>query len=186
MFFKNKNKIVAVTFLAASVVALSGCGASYGGAYSPPAPSVAPQQQINPQAVENSQSPALPSTPEIQVNRANSQQLLGGSANTDSANTSDPSGLITDQKAFATLNSCIKELNSLKLLSPSDYKRLVGSFREVSEINQLYKQISSTASPDSIELLKMAIEAKTKVLCAKVRYSSVLSTESTLKKISGL
>ncbi|HFQ2070415.1 hypothetical protein [Providencia stuartii] len=56
----------------------------------------------------------------------------------------------------------------------------------MSEINQLYKQVASTASPDTIELLQMAIEAKTKVLCAKVRYNSVLSTESTLEKISGL
>ncbi|WP_439652975.1 hypothetical protein [Providencia manganoxydans] len=71
-------------------------------------------------------------------------------------------------------------------MSPKDYNRLVGSFKEVSEINQLYKQVSSTASPDTIELLQMAIEAKTKVLCAKVRYNSVLSTESTLEKISGL
>ncbi|ELX8378444.1 hypothetical protein AB7W88_17825 [Providencia vermicola] len=91
-----------------------------------------------------------------------------------------------DQESFQHLNTCIKELNALKTLSPADYNRLVGSFKEVSEINQLYKQVSSTASPDTIELLQMAIEAKTKVLCAKVRYNSVLSTESTLEKISGL
>ncbi|WP_239686451.1 hypothetical protein [Providencia stuartii] len=92
----------------------------------------------------------------------------------------------SEGESFQSLSTCIKELNALKTLSPADYNRLVGSFKEVSEINQLYKQVASTASPDTIELLQMAIEAKTKVLCAKVRYNSVLSTESTLEKISGL
>ncbi|EKT55870.1 hypothetical protein [Providencia sneebia] len=92
----------------------------------------------------------------------------------------------SNKESFKNLSTCIKELNALKALSPKDYNRLVGSFKEVSDINQLYKQVATTASPDTIELLQMAIEAKTKVLCAKVRYNSVLSTESTLEKISGL
>ncbi|BBG59582.1 Uncharacterised protein [Providencia rustigianii] len=95
-----------------------------------------------------------------------------------------PNGL--GKQGSENLNVCIRELSSLKALSPEDYNRLVGSFKEVSDINQLYKQIEATASPDTIELLQMAIESKTKVLCAKVRYSAVLSTESTLQKINGL
>lgn len=90
------------------------------------------------------------------------------------------------QPVSAPMSTCVKELNSLKSLSPKDYSELVASFKEISEINKLYRSVEDTASPDTLKLLQMSIEAKTKVLCAKVRYSSVLSVESTLEKVNGL
>lgn len=84
------------------------------------------------------------------------------------------------------LSMCVKELDSLKTISPKDYSQMVSAFREISQINGLYRQLEKTASPDTLKLLKMTIEAKTKVLCAQVRYYSVLSIENTLEKVNGL
>ncbi|WP_216350019.1 hypothetical protein [Wohlfahrtiimonas larvae] len=84
------------------------------------------------------------------------------------------------------LNKCVDELEALKSLSRDDYNVLKNSFKEVNEINQLYKRIASTTSPDTKALLQMSIEAKTTMLCAKVRYSSVLSTESILEQVDVL
>lgn len=78
--------------------------------------------------------------------------------------------------------TCIQQLSALKTLSIEDHDALMSSFQEVSEINQLYKDIKMTTSPESTELLKMSIESKTKILCAKVRYYSVISTQSIIDK----
>lgn len=83
----------------------------------------------------------------------------------------------------AVLNQCIDELSALKSLSRDDYNVLRNSFKEVSEINQLYKRIAATTTPETKALLQMSIEAKTTMLCAKVRYSSILSTESILEQV---
>nr|WP_282552287.1 hypothetical protein [Providencia rettgeri] len=163
-----KNKFYVASLLAVSTVLLSGCVTG------PNAQKTAlADSQATTAATNNSQqnSKADDSYPE-------SQNVLN--------NALDRSPNAVEQQGVAPLNTCIKELSSLKTLSPESYNRLVGSFKEVSEINQLYKQIEATASPDTIELLQMAIESKTKVLCAKVRYNAVLSTESTLQKINGL
>lgn len=84
------------------------------------------------------------------------------------------------------LNQCINELDALKSLSRDDYNVLKNSFKEVSEINQLYKRVAATTTPETKALLQMSIEAKTKMLCAKVRYSSILSTESILEQVDVL
>ncbi|ETO42716.1 hypothetical protein X965_18340 [Morganella sp. EGD-HP17] len=84
------------------------------------------------------------------------------------------------------MSMCVKELDSLKTISPKDYSQMVAGFSEISQINRLYRQLERTASPDTLKLLKMSIEAKTKVMCAQVRYYSVLSIENTLEKVNGL
>ncbi|EKT64827.1 hypothetical protein [Providencia burhodogranariea] len=182
----SKNNFITVSLLLAGTVILSGC--SFGNNARTTAPtSSEPATQTSQtdysysdsQAVLNSATSNRPTETSKLATVSNAQIITA--TEQDSLNSNE-----SDKGSLQYLNTCIKELNALKSLSPTDYNRLVGSFKEVSEINQLYKQVASTASPDTIELLQMAIESKTKVLCAKVRYNSVLSTESTLEKISGL
>lgn len=87
------------------------------------------------------------------------------------------------EQKLASQTACIKQLDSLKTFSPAEYKSMVEAFKEISEINALYRSVENTASKDSLSLLKMSIESKTEVLCAKVRYLSVMSVNSTLKKL---
>lgn len=87
------------------------------------------------------------------------------------------------EQKMASQTACIKQLDSLKTFSPAEYKSMVNEFKELSEINALYRSVENTASKDSLALLKMSIESKTEVLCAKVRYLSVMSVNSTLKKL---
>ncbi len=87
------------------------------------------------------------------------------------------------EQKLASQTACIKQLDSLKIFSPAEYKSMVDEFKEISEINALYRSVENTASKDSLALLKMSIESKTEVLCAKVRYLSVMSVNSTLKKL---
>ena len=87
------------------------------------------------------------------------------------------------EQKLASQTACIKQLDSLKTFSPAEYKSMVDEFKEISEINALYRSVETTASKDSLALLKMSIESKTEVLCAKVRYLSVMSVNSTLKKL---
>ncbi|MDC9754750.1 hypothetical protein, partial [Proteus mirabilis] len=83
------------------------------------------------------------------------------------------------EQKLASQTACIKQLDSLKTFSPAEYKSMVDEFKEISEINALYRSVENTASKDSLALLKMSIESKTEVLCAKVRYLSVMSVNST-------
>lgn len=192
----SKNNFITVSLLLAGTVILSGC--SFGNNARTAA---ATRSVPAPSTTTTTQTPASKS--QVDYSYADSQAVLNSATNNRPTETSQSPIVSSDQVisgneqkslglnesdrgSLQYLNTCIKELNALKSLSPTDYNRLVGSFKEVSEINQLYKQVASTASPDTIELLQMAIESKTKVLCAKVRYNSVLSTESTLEKISGL
>lgn len=87
------------------------------------------------------------------------------------------------EQKLASQTACIKQLDSLKTFSPAEYKSMVDEFKEISEINALYRSVENTASKDSLALLKMSIESKTEILCAKVRYLSVMSVNSTLKKL---
>ncbi|MFN6884000.1 hypothetical protein ACK4SH_20260, partial [Proteus mirabilis] len=73
------------------------------------------------------------------------------------------------EQKLASQTACIKQLDSLKTFSPAEYKSMVDEFKEISEINALYRSVENTASKDSLALLKMSIESKTEVLCAKVR-----------------
>ncbi|WP_239739108.1 hypothetical protein [Proteus penneri] len=93
------------------------------------------------------------------------------------------SGVDAGKLGIAPQSACIKQLDSLKTFSPSDYKSMMSAFKEISEINAMYRSVQSTASKDSLDLLKMSIESKTEVLCAKVRYLSIMSVNSTLKKL---
>lgn len=93
------------------------------------------------------------------------------------------SGVDTRKLGLAPQSACIKQLDSLKTFSPSDYQSMMSSFKEISEINAMYRSVQGTASKDSLDLLKMSIESKTEVLCAKVRYLSIMSVNSTLKKL---
>lgn len=184
-----KNKFYVASLLVAGTALLSGCTVD---TYNTATPSQVNKQQTvssntqvaNSQAAQQQMNQAT--TGQSDDSYPESQKVLNSAINRSPVDTSNFAVNSNDQQTFAHLNTCVKELNALKALSPKDYNRLVGSFKEVSEINRLYKQVETTASPDTIELLQMAIESKTKVLCAKVRYNSVLSTESTLKKISGL
>lgn len=184
MFLKNKFHVASL--LIAGTALLSGC--TFGSdTYNTATPNTPSKQAVNASTAQPVTQPtADTNSGQVDNTYPESQKVLNSTiSRTPIASTSyGENG--TDQQSFAHLNTCVKELNALKTLSPKDYNRLVGSFKEVSEINRLYRQVESTASPDTIELLQMAIESKTKVLCAKVRYNSVLSTESTLKKISGL
>ncbi|WP_323116611.1 hypothetical protein, partial [Klebsiella variicola] len=45
-----------------------------------------------------------------------------------------PSGLISPE-----LSMCVKELDSLKTISPKDYSQMVAGFSEISQINKLYR-----------------------------------------------
>ncbi|MEQ4908306.1 MULTISPECIES: hypothetical protein [Proteus] len=93
------------------------------------------------------------------------------------------SGVEARKLGLAPQSACIKQLDSLKTFSPSDYQSMMSSFKEISEINAMYRSVQGTASKDSLDLLKMSIESKTEVLCAKVRYLSIMSVNSTLKKL---
>lgn len=182
MFLKNKFHVASL--LIAGTALLSGC--TFGSdTYNTATPNTPSQQTATANAASVTEQPAVNAN-QVDDSYPESQKVLNSAVNRTpiAATTYGQSG--GDQQTFAHLNTCVKELNALKTLSPKDYNRLVGSFKEVSEINRLYREVEGTASPDTIELLQMAIESKTKVLCAKVRYNSVLSTESTLKKISGL
>ncbi|WP_414478601.1 hypothetical protein [Proteus mirabilis] len=87
------------------------------------------------------------------------------------------------EQKLASQTACIKQLDSLKTFSPAEYKSMVDEFKEISEINALYRSVENTASKDSLALLKMSIESKTEVLCAKVRYLSVMSGEFDTEEI---
>lgn len=180
MFLKNKFNIASL--LIAGTALLSGC--TFGTGSNNTVTSAEQTVSTAPKMAEQQAVPA--STNQADTSYPESQKVLSTAMNRTPMESANYSNGSTDQQSFSHLNTCVKELNALKTLSPKDYNRLVGSFKEVSEINRLYRQVETTASPDTIELLQMAIESKTKVLCAKVRYNSVLSTESTLKKISGL
>lgn len=181
MFLKNKFHVASL--LIAGTALLSGC--TFGSdTYNTATPNT-PKQTVNANTTPVAPQPAVNAT-QTDDSYPESQKVLNSAINRTPIATTTYGQSGADQQTFAHLNTCVKELNALKTLSPKDYNRLVGSFKEVSDINRLYREVESTASPDTIELLQMAIESKTKVLCAKVRYNSVLSTESTLKKISGL
>ncbi|HEF8773127.1 hypothetical protein AB7315_03925 [Providencia manganoxydans] len=179
----SNNKFFVASLLLAGTAMLSGCSLGYNTNNTEKTQVTTPTTPVTAPVA----APA-PKQQQMDYAYADSQAVLNTAISNKPMETAATSLNDTGngKESFQHLNTCIKELNALKTLSPKDYNRLVGSFKEVSEINQLYKQVSSTASPDTIELLQMAIEAKTKVLCAKVRYNSVLSTESTLEKISGL
>ncbi|HBO21592.1 MAG TPA: hypothetical protein DD649_01700 [Providencia sp.] len=181
-----KNKFYVASLLIASTALLSGC-AFDSDRYNTAVPNkpAASSSTATQQATAEQQAAQVKAN-QVDSSYPESQKVLNSAMNRPPVESTTYNADGTEQQSFAHLNTCVKELNALKTLSPKDYNRLVGSFKEVSEINRLYRQVETTASPDTIELLQMAIESKTKVLCAKVRYNSVLSTESTLKKISGL
>lgn len=184
MFLKNKFHVAFL--LIAGTALLSGC--TFGSdTYNTATPNTPSKQTVNTSTAQPvTQSTVATNPDQVDNSYPESQKVLNSAINRTPVASTTYGEAGADQQTFAHLNTCVKELNALKTLSPKDYNRLVGSFKEVSEINRLYRQVEGTASPDTIELLQMAIESKTKVLCAKVRYNSVLSTESTLKKISGL
>jgi hypothetical protein len=94
---------------------------------------------------------------------------------------------ISSKNVVANRNvSCIDELRSLTVLSPDDYSKLVSLFKEVSELNQTYKSVQYNANPDSLAILEMTIETKTKVLCAKVKYFSILSVNKKVDAVNVL
>nr|WP_282557232.1 hypothetical protein [Providencia heimbachae] len=181
-----KNKFYVASLLIAGTALLSGC--TFGSdTYNTAAQNKQTVSTSSETAAQQAEKQAVQaSTNQVDNSYPESQKVLNSAMNRAPVESTSFNANGTEQQSFAHLNTCVKELNALKTLSPKDYNRLVGSFKEVSEINRLYRQVETTASPDTIELLQMAIESKTKVLCAKVRYNSVLSTESTLKKISGL
>lgn len=150
-------------FMATSVLALSGC--------------VWPSQTKTVETATPVQQTAQPVA--LAQPTAESQPL----SMTPTVSESDNGGLDTKKLGLAPQSSCIKQLDSLKTFSPSDYQSMMGAFKEISEINAMYRSVQNTASKDSLELLKMSIESKTEVLCAKVRYLSVMSVNSTLKKL---
>ncbi|MBC4012889.1 hypothetical protein H8R13_14275 [Morganella morganii] len=153
------NKMAGILLLG-GVVTLSGCSLTTPSAPKPAAQPVQPAAQpVQPAEQEPVRTTAPLPKPELQ----------------------QPSGQISPE-----LSMCVKELDSLKTISPKDYSQMVAGFSEISQINRLYRQLERTASPDTLKLLKMSIEAKTKVMCAQVRYYSVLSIENTLEKVNGL
>lgn len=155
---KNKKNVLAV-FMATSVFALSGCAwTDQSRPIETPVPTTQPVATPQPVAVAQ----PLPTTSAVEP---------------------ADSGVDARKLGLAPQSACIKQLDSLKTFSPSDYQSMMSSFKEISEINAMYRSVQSTASKDSLDLLKMSIESKTEVLCAKVRYLSIMSVNSTLKKL---
>ncbi|QHP77234.1 hypothetical protein EKQ45_15340 [Proteus vulgaris] len=157
---QNKKNVLAV-FMAASVLALSGCAWTD---HSRPIETPAPVQTTQPVATTQPAAVAQPLSMAPAAEPADS-------------------GVDTRKLGLAPQSACIKQLDSLKTFSPSDYQSMMSSFKEISEINAMYRSVQGTASKDSLDLLKMSIESKTEVLCAKVRYLSIMSVNSTLKKL---
>ncbi|QFV06192.1 hypothetical protein GD587_02505 [Proteus mirabilis] len=56
------------------------------------------------------------------------------------------------EQKLASQTACIKQLDSLKTFSPAEYKSMVDEFKEISEINALYRSVENTASKDSLAL----------------------------------
>ncbi|WP_235376237.1 hypothetical protein [Proteus faecis] len=163
---QNKKNVLAV-FMATSVFALSGCAWTDN---SRPVETPAPAQTTQPVA----------QTQPVAINQPVAvAQPLSMAPTSESVD----SGVDTGKLGLAPQSACIKQLDSLKTFSPSDYKSMMSSFKEISEINAMYRSVQGTASKDSLDLLKMSIESKTEVLCAKVRYLSIMSVNSTLKKL---
>ncbi len=50
------------------------------------------------------------------------------------------------EQKLASQTACIKQLDSLKTFSPAEYKSMVDEFKEISEINALYRSVENTAS----------------------------------------
>ncbi|WP_228407431.1 hypothetical protein [Proteus faecis] len=163
---QNKKNVLAV-FMATSVFALSGCAWTDNSrpVETPvPAQTTQPVAQTQPVAINQPVAVAQP------LSMAPTSESVDG-------------GVDTGKLGLAPQSACIKQLDSLKTFSPSDYKSMMSSFKEISEINAMYRSVQGTASKDSLDLLKMSIESKTEVLCAKVRYLSIMSVNSTLKKL---
>ncbi|MBG5951305.1 hypothetical protein GWJ01_07775 [Proteus sp. G2618] len=157
---QNKKNVLAV-FMATSVLALSGCAWTD---HSRPIETPAPAQTTQPVATAQPAAVAQPLSMAPAAEPADS-------------------GVDARKLGLAPQSACIKQLDSLKTFSPSDYQSMMSSFKEISEINAMYRSVQGTASKDSLDLLKMSIESKTEVLCAKVRYLSIMSVNSTLKKL---
>ncbi len=159
---KYKKNVLAV-FMATSTIALSGCvWSSQSQPVETPAPVAAQYSAPNSTTQPMATAQPLSMTPTLESGNC---------------------GLDTQKLGLAPQSACIKQLDSLKTFSPSDYQSMMGAFKEISEINAMYRSVQGTASKDSLDLLKMSIESKTEVLCAKVRYLSVMSVNSTLKKL---
>ncbi|WP_228407232.1 hypothetical protein [Proteus faecis] len=170
---QNKKNVLAV-FMATSVFALSGCAWTDN---SRPVETPAPAQTTQP--VAQTTQPVAQTQP-VAINQPVAvAQPLSMAPTSESVD----SGVDTGKLGLAPQSACIKQLDSLKTFSPSDYKSMMSSFKEISEINAMYRSVQGTASKDSLDLLKMSIESKTEVLCAKVRYLSIMSVNSTLKKL---
>ncbi|UAX00809.1 hypothetical protein KDN45_12355 [Proteus terrae subsp. cibarius] len=157
---QNKKNVLAV-FMATSVLALSGCAWTD---HSRPIETPASVQTTQPVATTQPAAVAQPLSMAPAAEPADS-------------------GVDARKLGLAPQSACIKQLDSLKTFSPSDYQSMMSSFKEISEINAMYRSVQGTASKDSLDLLKMSIESKTEVLCAKVRYLSIMSVNSTLKKL---
>lgn len=161
---QNKKNVLAV-FMATSVLALSGCAWT-----DHTRPIETPAQTTQPVATTQTVAATQP------VAVAQPLSMAPAAEPADS-------GVDARKLGLAPQSACIKQLDSLKTFSPSDYQSMMSSFKEISEINAMYRSVQSTASKDSLDLLKMSIESKTEVLCAKVRYLSIMSVNSTLKKL---
>lgn len=166
----NKKNIFAI-LIATNVLVLSGCGLSQGYPYqqlpnTPPSVSAPLQSQPTQQMVTNAQFQSF--------------ETSGGETN---SNSSLEGGVTAKNIGLSAKSNCIKQLDSLKTISPANYNSLMKLFKELSDINAMYRKVEGTASKDSLNLMKMSIESKTEVLCARVRYLSVMSVNSTLKKL---
>lgn len=160
---ENKKNILAV-LMATSIITLSGCAST----------------DAN-QATHTSSSASTVAVPVETRPIQNTSSL--NSQDVDTGLYKDNDGLETKKLSLVPQSRCIKELDSLKTFSPSDYQFMMNAFKDISEINTMYRSVENTASKDSLDLLKMSIESKTEVLCAKVRYLSIMSVNSTLKKL---
>lgn len=154
---ENKKNILAV-LMASSILTLSGCAGT----------------DANQATHTSTVATAIETQPIQDISSLNSQNVDTGLYN---------DGLEAKKLSLVPQSRCIKQLDSLKTFSPSDYQSMMKAFKDISEINTMYRSVENTASKDSLDLLKMSIESKTEVLCAKVRYLSIMSVNSTLKKL---
>lgn len=173
--FKYKKGVPGVVMLY-SVFVLSGCAGLFDDGSNQPAVSVP------------SSSSVTPVPPQVPVQHETSQPYISPPKdikfdNNEYKNNENNDEIAARDNWLTPQSTCIRQLDSLKKFSPPAYKEMVNEFKDISKINALYHNVKNTGSRDMLALLKMSIESKTEVLCAKVRYLSVMSVNSTLKKL---
>lgn len=129
--------------------------------------------------VSSAPLPARASSSAVKREQINTSPYIASPQNIE---TGGESGNVRDSRLTSD-STCIEQLDSLRKLSPSDYNPMVNEFKKISKINAMYRNLQGTTNKDVLTLLRMSIESKAEVQCAKVRYISVMAVNSALKEL---